>query len=71
MSTRRPSQTLRMAVKFALGRFRPSKVEEVFARVQASIQLERHRQAVRRMDSYMPLKVAKDKNPFLDLAKPV
>lgn len=71
---RKPNLAVRMAVQLALGRFRPTRVEEAFARIQAGIQMEQHRRALKRMErmaSYMPFKIAKDPNPHRDLIKPL
>lgn len=67
---RKTNYALRMAVQIALGRFAPTRLEEAAARIQAQIQLQRHRQAMRRMERMMsnvPLKVSRDPNPFRDL----
>lgn len=50
---RKPNLAVRMAVQLALGRFRPTRVEEAFARIQAGIQMEQHRRALKRMDTYI------------------
>ncbi len=49
MSAGKANPELRMAVRIALGRFRPTRMEELYARVQVGVQLEQQRLALRRM----------------------